>query len=135
MTFLHFLYILILLVCSVRFDLLAGVNKDEGAIAVILSITMLNMSDPEAGVSMEVASKILQENCEMLTPLSVQLCVKFLVDTYGLDQLENDIERGHRIGDVVGMFSTNGIIIYYIIYYIFTLFPIDFETIKAFKNL
>jgi len=85
MTFLHFLYILILLVCSVRFDLLAGVNKDEGAIAVILSITMLNMSDPEAGVSMEVASKILQENCEMLTPLSVQLCVKFLVDTYGLD--------------------------------------------------
>jgi len=113
MTFLHFLYILILLVCFVRFDLLAGVNKDEGALAVIPSINMLNMSDPEAGVSMEVASKILQENCKMLTPLSVKLCVKFLVDTYGLDRLENDIERGHRIGDYVGMFSTNAIIIYY----------------------
>jgi len=91
----------------VRFDLLAGVNKDEGSTTVVGYIGILNMSDPEAGVSMKLASKILELYCESLTPLSVQLCVKFLIDTYELDQLDNDIKRGHRIGDIFGTFSKN----------------------------
>jgi len=91
----------------VRFDLLAGVNKDEGATTVVGYIGILNMSDPEAGVSIKLAYKMLELFCERLTPLSVQLCAKFLIDTYKLKQLDNDIERAHRIGNVFGMFSKN----------------------------
>jgi len=88
-----------------RFDLLAGVNKDEGSTTVVPYMGMLNMSDPDTGVSIELASKVLELYCKSLTPLSVQLCTKFLFDTYELDKLSNDIERGHRIGELFGMFS------------------------------
>ena len=89
-----------------RFDLLCGFNKQEGATFALLPITFLNLTQESVlnGMSKEYARVTLTSICEKATPLSVDLCVNSLMSTYGLDTITDDKERGIQLSYVYGMY-------------------------------
>ena len=95
------------LVC--RFDLMAGVNGQEGGLMygfqVPMIAGMLNKS-VENGVDMEIVNAILNMQCGAATPLSTELCVSFLKNLYKLEEPTSDRERAKRLIDMQGKAST-----------------------------
>ena len=95
------------LVC--RFDLMAGVNGQEGGLMygfqVPMIAGMLNKS-VENGVDMEIVNAILNMQCGAATPLSTELCVSFLKNLYKLEEPISDRERAKRLIDMQGKTNT-----------------------------
>lgn len=76
---------------------MAGFNGQEGGIRLSL---MMNAN--VTGYTNNMVQALLRDYCKSLTPLSVDLCVQFLMREYKIISAPNDQERGVRLSYVYG---------------------------------
>lgn len=88
-----------------RFDLMSGINNQEGGIMygfeVPMFAGMLNKTG-ENGVDMEIINAILNFKCTTITPLAVALCDSFLKYLYKFEEQPSDRQRAKRLIDMEG---------------------------------
>jgi len=88
-----------------RFDLMAGVNGQEGGLMYGMEVPMiagmLNKST-ENGVDMEIIDTLLNFKCSIVTPLSPELCATFMKNLYKLEEPTCDKERARRLCELQG---------------------------------
>ena len=78
-------------------ELMAGFNGQEGGIRLSL---MMNAN--VTGYTNNMVQALLRDYCKSLIPLSVDLCVQFLMREYKIISAPNDQERGVRLSYVYG---------------------------------
>jgi len=62
----------------------------------------------EDGVPAEFLDKYLSEKCRIwFTVYSIELCISFIKETYGFNDIVDDKERGVCLIDFFGMFSAS----------------------------
>jgi len=94
--------------CHCRFDLMLGVNGQEGGLfysfETALVAQALNKSIFEHGVDMEVVRESLRIKClTQITPFSPNLCVDWIISTYKIDETDDDKERAARLVTFLGI--------------------------------
>lgn len=93
-----------------RFDLLSGMNGQEGATQLLFDLGGFAATKNKTianGVSMELARDFLRSRCaSMLTPLSPDLCAEFVIKTYRLEYTRSDRDRAVRLADFIGINHT-----------------------------
>lgn len=91
-----------------RFDQIIGFNADEGNIIVIefgLSSDPPTDQDINEGLSLDYVSRLVRDRlCTQTTPLSVGLCLDYVMDLYGLNSTDDDKERARRYTQFAGRF-------------------------------
>ena len=84
--------------------MLSGFNGQEGSISAFLpTLTNATQEPFTDGLSLDYVKIALLHTCEVATPPSVNLCVEFYINTYGLDTTDDDKERGVRLSYALGM--------------------------------
>ncbi|XP_067929418.1 cocaine esterase-like isoform X2 [Watersipora subatra] len=91
-----------------RFELMSGVNGQEGVLFYALEIsTPAAMSNDtstlESGPDKELIEEFLMKKCvSSIAPLSPNLCVQQIIDIYELDTAVNGRERASRLIEFLG---------------------------------
>ncbi|XP_067929974.1 bile salt-activated lipase-like [Watersipora subatra] len=82
---------------SQRFDLLIGMNGDEGGIVLATDTAMyaaMTGRTIEHGISSSFTREYLTSACpRWFTPFSAELCADFIINNYGLEEVDDDKER------------------------------------------
>ena len=100
----RFYYITIFFISLCSVDLLAGFNGQEGGLYLTGNILGIQIQTHKivTGFTVEMAQLTLAPFCQLYTPMSVGLCVEFIMDTYGITTAPDDQERGTRISYAFG---------------------------------
>ena len=89
-----------------RFDLMCGVNGQEGVTQMYFSVggfAAMKNETIENGVSLDLAKEFLHFMCStQYSKQAPQLCVEHIVYTYRLDKAKNDIQRARRLSFFLG---------------------------------
>lgn len=91
---------------------MGGINGGEGGLMFAFALDgfaqMMKFPDVrEVGVGMDLARAFLGVHCAMVTPMSVNLCVDFVIDLYKLDEATDDKDRAVKIMMFLGKSINN----------------------------
>ena len=78
-----------------------GFNKDEGYIFANITTFLVPPHQPvDDGYTMNYTRRILKEGlCPLITPLSIELCVDYLINLYDFESIVSDEERARAVAD------------------------------------
>ena len=84
-----------------RFDEMIGFNKDEGYIFANITTFLVPPHQPvDNGYTMNYTRRIFEEGlCPLITPLSIELCVDYLINLYDFESIVSDEERARAVAD------------------------------------
>ncbi|XP_067929874.1 bile salt-activated lipase-like isoform X2 [Watersipora subatra] len=91
---------------SHRFDVMAGVNKQEGGLFYefeLRGMAEAQNKSVDEGVDYDMMLEYINFKClTQITPLSPQLCTNFIVNAFGLNEEMSPKERAFRVVDFLG---------------------------------
>ncbi|XP_067930640.1 acylcarnitine hydrolase-like [Watersipora subatra] len=88
---------------SQRFDLMSGVNGQEGLLAYAFELLLSNASLFSEGISNEAVEEYVLRKCRTeIAPLSPQLCLQYITTAYELNSTDDDFERTSHLIEFLG---------------------------------